>query len=73
MSAGEILETMRSLSPAERRDLVAQIWSEFAEDDLLITAAQAEELDRRLAAHEAAPEDVVSWAEIQQANRDRRQ
>ena len=71
MSSVEILESLRSLSKTERRELVARIWSEFAEDDLELTPLQAAELDRRMAVHEDAPDDVVTCEEIKQANRDR--
>lgn len=32
-----------------------------------LTAAQAAELDRRLAEHEAAPDDVEPWSEVRAA------
>jgi putative addiction module component (TIGR02574 family) len=33
-------------------------------DDVPVTAAMKAELDRRLADHEANPDDMVSWAEV---------
>lgn len=71
MSSVEILDSMRSLTTLERRELVSRIWSEFAEEDLELTPGQAVELDDRLAVHEDSPDDVVAWSEIKQANRDR--
>ncbi len=48
------------LSVEERLSLVEEIWDSIAEATPL-TEAQREELDRRLADHEANPADVVSW------------
>lgn len=64
MSTGEILERLRALPPAERREIVAKIWDEFADRDFELTPAQAAELDRRMVDHEVRPEKVVSWDEI---------
>ena len=54
------------LSVEERLALVEELWDSIAESDanLPLTAPQREELDRRLAEHEANPDDVVSWEEI---------
>jgi putative addiction module component (TIGR02574 family) len=67
MSATEILDQLRALSPAERRGIVGKIWDEFADDALELTQDQGEELDRRLAEHLARPHEVVSWMEIKGA------
>ncbi len=64
MSAVEIIDQLRALPPAERREAVEKIWDEFADQDLDLTGAQAAELDRRLAEHQANPADVVPWNEI---------
>lgn len=52
------------LSIAERLRLVEDLWDSIAADTPL-TDAQRTELDRRLADHEANPDDVVSWEEVQ--------
>ena len=52
------------LSIAERLRLVEDLWDSIAADTPL-TDAQRNELDRRLADHEANPDDVVSWEEVQ--------
>lgn len=52
------------LSIAERLRLVEDLWDSIAADTPL-TDAQRAELDRRLADHEANPDDVVSWEEVQ--------
>lgn len=51
------------LSVEERLALVEELWDSIASETPL-TDAQRAELDRRLADHEARPDDVVSWEEI---------
>jgi putative addiction module component (TIGR02574 family) len=68
MSAVEILDQLRSMPPAERREVVEKIWDEFADRDLELTPKQAAELDRRLADHQARPNEVVSWDEVKAAS-----
>lgn len=67
MSALEILDQLRSMPAAERRQVVEKIWEEFADCDLELTAEQASELDRRLADHQATPQNVVPWEEMKRA------
>jgi putative addiction module component (TIGR02574 family) len=67
MSSLEILEQLRALPAEERRQVVNAILDEFPDADLTLTAEQAAELDRRLADHEANPEDVVSWDALKAA------
>jgi putative addiction module component (TIGR02574 family) len=56
---------LRRLSVPERLRLVEELWDSIAEDApdeaLPVTPELAAELDRRLAEHEANPDDVVSW------------
>lgn len=54
------------LSVEERLALVEELWDSIAEDSAAVplTDAQRAELDRRLADHEAHPEDVVSWEDV---------
>jgi putative addiction module component (TIGR02574 family) len=60
------LDEVLRLPVAERIRLVEAIWDSIAEDSAAVplTDAQRTELDRRLAEHEADPDDVVSWEEI---------
>ena len=55
---------IEGLSVAERLILVEELWDSIAASTP-ITDAQRAELDRRLADHEANPDDVVSWEEVQ--------
>ncbi|MGH8643841.1 MAG: addiction module protein [Gammaproteobacteria bacterium] len=50
----------------ERLALVEELWDSIAADSAAIplTDAQCAELDRRLADHEATPDDVVPWEEV---------
>ena len=61
-----LLEQARKLSVDEQLALVEALWNDLAGRDAvpLPTDAQKAELDRRLAAHEANPADVVPWNEV---------
>jgi putative addiction module component (TIGR02574 family) len=54
------------LSVEERLALVEALWDSIAEStgELPLTEAQQAELDRRLAEHEAHPDDVVPWEDV---------
>ena len=53
-------------SAEERLTLVEDLWDSIADDSAAapLTDAQRAELDRRLADHEANPDDVVSWEDV---------
>jgi len=55
------------LSVAERLQLVDEIWDSIAPslEQLPLTQAQRDELDRRVAALNANPTNVVSWEEVE--------
>ena len=55
---------IEKLSVAERLLLVEELWDSIAAATPL-TDAQRAELDRRVADHQANPDDVVSWEEVQ--------
>jgi putative addiction module component (TIGR02574 family) len=54
------------LSIEERLALVEELWDSIAEStgELPLTEAQQSELDRRLAEHEAYPNDVAPWEDV---------
>ena len=54
------------LSVEERLALVQELWDSIAESagELPLSEAQQTELDRRLAEHEAHPDDVVLWEDV---------
>ena len=61
-----ILDTVKRLPLSERIELVEAVWESIIQDgyEPELTTAQAEELDRRLAAHEKNPDDVVPWETV---------
>ena len=56
-----ILDTAKSLPLSERIELAEALWESIIRDgyEPELTSAQAEELDRRLAAHEKNPDDAA--------------
>lgn len=60
------LTEIASLSIENRIHLVEAIWDTIAAepDELKLTAAQKRELEWRLKAHTADPENVVPWEEV---------
>lgn len=59
-------EELRKLPLAERLDLVAELWDSIARESeqLTLTQAQMDELDRRFADYERNPEQGVAWEEV---------
>ena len=62
----EILSAANSLSIDERIRLAEAIWEGIDAEEPLpeLTEAQKQELDRRLAEHEANPHDVIPWEQV---------
>jgi putative addiction module component (TIGR02574 family) len=61
------------LSVAERIALVQEIWDSIAGEPHppLLTKGQRQELARRVAEDDAAPDDVVPWEQVKQQAVDR--
>jgi putative addiction module component (TIGR02574 family) len=61
-----ILDAAKTLPLPERIKLAEALWENIALDgyEPELTAAQAAELDRRLAAHQKAHDDVVPWETV---------
>ena len=57
------------LGRAERLQMVEDLWDSIAKDSagLPLSEARRVELDRRLAEHEADPQDVIPWEEVKAA------
>lgn len=68
-----LFDEARQLSVEDQLELVEALWDEIAKRNATPppTAAQKTELDRRVADHEAHPDDVVSWDEVKASARDR--
>ena len=66
-------EELRKLPFAERLELVEDLWDSIAResDQLTLTQAQMDELDRRLADYEADPDAGVPWEEVRDRVRNR--
>ncbi len=66
MTQSEIAVEIKQLTVAERVLLVQEIWDSIVADQvsLPITEAQRDELDKRLEAYRAAPEEESSWEEV---------
>jgi putative addiction module component (TIGR02574 family) len=54
------------MSVDDRLDLMNQIWDSIAADSnrSYLNEAQRHELERRLAEHEANPNDVIPWEQV---------
>ena len=59
------IEDLRSLSVDDRVRVVQAVWDSLPEQASPPTSAErAEELNRRLDAYEADPEDLLTWDEV---------
>jgi putative addiction module component (TIGR02574 family) len=52
------------LGVEERLALIEELWESISGAEVPLTDAQRDELDRRLAEHEANPDDVVPWEDV---------
>jgi putative addiction module component (TIGR02574 family) len=65
MDYSATLSAIQSMSLEDRVRLVQAIWDSVAtEAEPALTDSQRQELDRRLAASEAAPEKLIPWNEV---------
>lgn len=60
----KLLEEILALSMSERIGLVGTVWDSISPDVLPLTAAQREELDRRIAEFEADPDSGATLEEV---------
>ena len=61
------------LSVDERLQLIDEIWMSLGPNtgDLPLTEEQKQEIDRRLQAYEANPDDIVPWEDVRAEIEDR--
>jgi putative addiction module component (TIGR02574 family) len=71
MSKAEILEELRRMPEAERRDLVEEIDLEFGDFNDELTLEQKAELDRRAEELRQHPERGIPWEIVQAELRER--
>jgi putative addiction module component (TIGR02574 family) len=66
MTQSEIAGEIKQLTVAERLLIVQEIWDSIVADQesVPITHAQRDEIDRRLEAYHAAPDEGSSWEEV---------
>jgi putative addiction module component (TIGR02574 family) len=55
---------VKSLSPAEKAELLDTVWESLEADSVLLTDAQRAELDYRIARHEQNPSNVIPWEQV---------
>jgi len=62
----QLLVQARQLSIQDQLELVQALWDGIAKRGAVpgLVDAQKAELDRRLADHEARPDDVLPWSEV---------
>lgn len=60
------------LSAVERLALIEEIWDSLEQDDIPLTDAQREEVDRRLDDLEKDPSRGIPWEDVIQRIRNRR-
>jgi len=60
------IDELKGLPVAERLRVVEAVWDSIAEDagPATLSPEQRAELDRRLDAYEANPQDVLTWDEV---------
>ena len=63
---------IESLSADERLALIERIWDSLTSDDVGLSAAQHEELARRLEDVDRNPDDKINWDEAQRRIRERK-
>ncbi len=61
------------LSVEERLELIGELCQSLEDDNTPVTAAQAEEIDRRLASYEADRAHAITWDELKARIERRRQ
>lgn len=60
-----LLTQARQLSPADRLELIGELWQSLNPDDLPLTEAERSLLDERLAEADADPLAGRSWEEVE--------
>ncbi|WPL19135.1 putative addiction module component [Thiorhodovibrio winogradskyi] len=61
-----LLDQVRQLNVEDQLELVEALWNEISSRNAAPppTDAQIAELDRRLAEHDANPDDIVPWQQV---------
>ena len=61
-----LIDEVKNLPLSQRIELIEALWESLAQEgyEPELTHEQAAELDRRLAAHQEHPDDVIPWETI---------
>ena len=64
----QLIDQARGLPLEQRIQLIDELWESVAEEgyEPPLTPQQAAELDRRLAAHQRNPDDLIPWEAIKE-------
>lgn len=62
----DLLNQIKSLSPAEKAELLDTVRESLEADAVSLTDAQRAELDLHIARHEQNPSDVIPWEQLTQ-------
>lgn len=57
-------DEIAKLTTAERLTLISDLWDSVADEDVPLTQAQQDELDRRLSTFDADAAQAVSWETV---------
>jgi putative addiction module component (TIGR02574 family) len=57
-------DELARMTPPERLALIAQLWDSLEDDQVPLTTAQQEELQRRLASLDEDRHSAVGWADL---------
>jgi putative addiction module component (TIGR02574 family) len=60
-----LISRVKTLSPAERLELIGAVWETLSAADVPVTAEQKVLLDARLADLDSSPEDQSPWSEVE--------
>jgi putative addiction module component (TIGR02574 family) len=60
----DLRSQIKSLSPAEKAELLDTVWESLEADSASLTDAQRAELDHRITRHEQNPSDVIPWQQV---------
>ena len=62
---GTTIDELRSLSVDDRLRVVEAVWDSIGDDTPVdLSPEQRKELDRRIDAYEAAPDDLLTWKQV---------
>ncbi len=60
----DLRNQIKSLSPAEKAELLDTVWESLEADSASLTDEQRAELDYRIARHEQNSIDVIPWKQV---------